>query len=166
MTIINGSASGGIQYSNLFDPSKATLNQRWSNTSYAYQESGGTGMVVTDYIPISLSSDTNNPTIMHFKGATIDVSNTGFNYYDTSKTLIQASDQSTGTGVGATYPNVTVTTDEDGNYQTNLGWKGGVWHSEWANAAYMRVTLKVKDTAITSDDIQNIIITIDERIGG
>ena len=47
----------GPVYTNLFDPAAATLNQRWSNSSYGYKT--GNGYVVSDYIPIPDISNSN-----------------------------------------------------------------------------------------------------------
>ena len=152
----------GPVYTNLFDPAAATLNQRWSNSSYAFTT--GNGNVVSDYIPIPDISNSNIEHILRFRGG-IWAGQAGIIYYNSSKGVLQASDASSA-GVGVTTSSDTPTTDGNGVSQITLGHKHGAYDSKWANAAYIRVTLQVNSagTAITANDIQDIIITIDESI--
>ena len=152
----------GPVYTNLFDPAAATLNQRWSNSSYGYK--AGNGYVVSDYIPIPDISDSGIEHILRFRGGTW-AGQAGIIYYNSSKGVLQASDASSA-GVGVTTASDTPTTDGNGVSQLTLGHKKGAYDSKWANAAYIRITLQINSasTAITADDIQGVIITIDEPI--
>ena len=152
----------GPVYTNLFDPAAATLNQRWSNSSYGYKP--GNGNVVSDYIPIPDISNSNIEHILRFRGGTW-AGQAGIIYYNSSKGVLQASDASSA-GVGVTTTSDTPTTDGNGVSQLTLGHKKGAYDSKWANAAYIRITLQINSTstAITADDIQGVIITIDEPI--
>lgn len=149
--------------SNVFDPATATLNQRWSNSSYAWVEENG--YVVSDYIPVSLSTDESNPTMLHFRGGTF-AGNANIVFYNSSKGVVQSATASTN-GVGMTPATITVDTDENGDYQLQLGYKNNVFDSNWTSGvAYMRVGLQVNasGTAITAADIQGIKMTINELI--
>lgn len=154
----------GPVYTNLFDPAAATLNQRWSNSSYAFTTGGGNGYVVSDYIPIPDISNSSTEHILRFRGGTW-AGQAGIIYYNSSKGVLQASDASSA-GVGVTTTSDTPTTDGNGVSQLTLGHKKGAYDSKWANAAYIRITLQINSTstAITADDIQGVIITIDEPI--
>lgn len=162
-TITVGS-EGAPAYINLFDPAFATLNQRWSNSSYAFTTSNGSCHVVSDYIAIPDISDSGLEHILRFRGGNW-AGNAGIIYYNSSKGVLQASDASSN-GVGVTVASDTPTTDENGDRQITLGHKNGAYDSKWASAAFIRITLQINSTstAITADDIQNIIITIDEPI--
>lgn len=155
----------GPAYTNVFDPAKATLNQRWSNSSYAFVTSSGDGYVVSDYIPVSLSSDTSNPTMLHFRGGTF-AGNANIVFYDSSKSIKPSATQSTN-GAGMQVTTTEVTTDENGDYQIKLGYKNKAFDSNWTSGvAYMRVGLQINTsgTAITATDIQDVIMTINELI--
>ncbi|MBQ8830853.1 MAG: collagen-like protein [Oscillospiraceae bacterium] len=148
-------------YTNLFDPAAATLNQRWSNSSFAYKDENG--IVVSDYIPITIPSDADNPSVLRWRGGTM-TGNAGLMYFNASKTVINASDASTN-GAGLNSTNSSFTTDENGDGMVNLGFKNGNLQSNWqASAAYVRLSLYIGSSALTIDDIQNVIITIDEPI--
>lgn len=159
-----GSVIIGKGYNNLFDASKATLNKRWSNSGGGFT-STLSGYVASYYIPISaLSQDSSNPTILRFRGASF-AGNAAIVFYNSSKATLQASDAaSNGTGVGPGFETSSV--DENGDTCINLGWKNGSFHSAFATAAYFRIGLRVNasGTAITTADIQDIIITVDELI--
>lgn len=149
--------------SNVFDPATATLNQRWSNSSYAWVAENG--YVVSDYIPVSLSTDASNPTMLHFRGGAF-AGNANIVFYNSSKGVVQSATASTN-GVGMTPATIAPTTDENGDYQLQLGYKNNVFDSNWTSGvAYMRVGLQVNasGTAITAADIQGIKMTINELI--
>lgn len=148
---------------NLFDPALATLNARWSNSSYAYTTTNG--YVVSDYIPVVIPADSSNPSVLHWRGALM-ADKAGIAYFDTAKNILAASNASNA-GADASASAITVTTDANGDYQTSLGFKNGTLQSNWqAGAAYIRVCLQVNTTsaAITRDDIAGIIMTIDQLI--
>ena len=148
-------------YTNLFNPDTATLNTRFSNSSGTYKDENG--IVTSDYIPVTLSTDASNHTIMRFRGATFTTNCTVI-FYNSSKKIINSSTLSTN-GYGMQSDTTTVTTDENGDYQISLGYKSGKFDTAWTSGvAYMRVSLKVKDAALTASDVQNIIITVNEPI--
>lgn len=151
----------GPAYHNLFDPAAATLNQRWSNSNFAYKAENG--IVVSDYIPITIPSDADNPSVLRWRGGSM-TGNAGLIYFNSSKTVINASDASTN-GAGLSSTNTSFTTDENGDGMVYLGFKNGSLQSNWqTSAAYIRLSLYVGSSALTLDDIQDIIITIDEPI--
>lgn len=151
-----------VAHTNLFDANAAALNSRWSNSSASYTTTNG--YVVSDFIPVSISSDEDNPTVFRFRGGTMADSG-GIYYYDANKEIIADSIiSSVGYGCSAGY--MAVTTDENGDYQTNLGYRKGAFVSDWADTAYIKVCLQINSTstAITQSDIEDIIMTIDEPI--
>ena len=151
----------GPAYTNLFDPASATLNQRWSNSNFAYKAENG--IVVSDYIPITIPSDADNPSVLRWRGGSM-TGNASLIYFNSSKTVINASDASTN-GAGLNSSNTSFTTDVNGDGMVYLGFKNGSLQSNWqTSAAYIRLSLYVGSSALTLDDIQNIIITIDEPI--
>lgn len=148
---------------NLFDPVLATLNSRWSNSSYAYTTTNG--YVVSGYIPVVIPADSSNPAVLHWRGALM-ADKAGIAYFDAAKAILAASDASTN-GADASVSAIDVTTDANGDYQTSLGFKNGVLQSNWqTSAAFIRVCLQVNSTstAVTQDDIADIIMTIDQLI--
>lgn len=150
-------------YKNMVDASAAELNVRWSNSSYGWVSSNGTGYFVTDYIPVTLSTDTANPTIMHFRGGSL-TGEANLIFYNSSKSVINSATASVD-GAGVRGNTASVTTDENGDYQLSLGYKNGAFDSAWrSGVAYMRVGLFVANKTLTADDIKNVIITVDELI--
>ena len=149
-------------YTNLFDPVAASLNSRWSNSSYSYTSTNG--YVTTDFIPIPDISDSSIAHILRFRGGTW-AGNASMNYYDASKKILSASDTST-TGPGIRPDTYTPTADENGDMQIALGIKNNAVESNWATAAYVRLTLQINadSVAITADDIADIVVTVDEPI--
>lgn len=150
-------------FTNLFNPATATLNKRWSDSGGGFTSTAN-GYVATDYIPVKLSSNASSPTLLRFRGATF-AGNAAITFFDSTKKTLQASDAASN-GTGVKPATVTMSTDENGDSCINLGWKSGSFHSNFANAAYFRIGLQVNasSTAITTADIQNIIITLDEPI--
>jgi hypothetical protein len=165
LTVIGSFTVGGEAtptYSNLFDPAAASLNSRWSNSSFDYTSTNG--YVTTDFIPIPDISDSSIAHILRFRGGTW-AGNASINYYDASKKILSASDTST-TGPGIRPDTYTPTADENGDRQITLGLKSGAVESKWATAAYVRLTLQINanSVAVTENDISHIIITVDEPI--
>lgn len=146
-------------YTNLFNPSTAQLNKRYSSSSTAFKDANG--YVVSDYIPIEMGK------ILRFRGAEM-AGQANVTYFKSDKRVSAPStgaDPVTGLGVGIT--NMALTTDENGDYMYIIGTINGVEDSNWAeNAAYIVITLQVNDTstAITAVDIADIIVTLDESI--
>ena len=150
-------------YKNTVDASTVELNTRWSNSSYAWTTSSGTGYFATDFIPVTLSTDASKPTVMHFRGATF-TGNANIIFYNSSKSVINSATASTN-GAGMQVSTTEVTTDENGDYQISLGYKNGAFDSAWTSGvAYMRVGLYVSSATLTANDIKNVIITVDELI--
>lgn len=153
-------------YTNVFIPSAATLNQRWSNSSYNWVTSDGNGYIVTDYIAVpTLSQYEADETKLYIKGATFaDKANIIF--YSANKQII-ASTTASVDGVGLSPSTCGGGYDGNSIEFVNLGWKNGAFDSAWTSGvAYMRVGLQVNSsgTAVSESDIQNIILTIDEPI--
>lgn len=148
---------------NLFDAAQASLNARWSNSSYTYVTANG--YVVSDYIAVSIPENAENPSMLHWRGGEL-VNNANIMYFDSGKAILQAADASSA-GAGSTPSTVTVLADENGDYQTALGFKNGELQSNWQEStAYIRICLQVNSTstALTQEDISGIIITVDQLI--
>ena len=147
---------------NLFDAAKATLNSRWSNSSFAFVTTNG--YVVSDYIPVTVPTAGAEPSVLRWRGGDM-AGSAGLLYYDAGMTLLTAPDASVN-GPGLTSSNSTFTTDEKGDGMVNLGHKNGEFQSVWQNAAYIRLTLQVNGAAaaLSEADVTDIIVTVDQPI--
>lgn len=149
-----------IVYTNLFDPSAATLNARWSNSSYSMKTENG--YVATDYIPAHIEAGT----LMHIRGASFNANSAYVTFYDSTKQIVRSAVETATTGVGLGCQVATVGTDDNGDTTVDLSKKNNTLDTAFMSAAYIRVCLQVKSTAITASDIEGVIITIDEMIEG
>lgn len=155
-SIIVGSFTlGGPSYTNVFVPASATLNARWSNSSAGFTTSGGTGIFASDYIDIGTAQK------LYFSGCQWAV-NSNIIYYAASKAILAASDASA-TGYGASPSTQPSVTDGNNSYIL-LKYKNGVVESAWNNAKYIRVSMKVADSAIATADLSDVVLTLDEEI--
>lgn len=159
---------------NKFDPSTATINTRYGTSSMSALD----GFFVTDYIPVE-NFATYDPYVMRAyisEGVGFDASigNQRVHFFDSSKTLLgnkylQASLYSS----DVCYPYY----DEDGIAYWHID---ECWSEASSNAvmaeipdfdhsqvAYVRITLGLNNvgTAITAEDIANVIITFDADEG-
>lgn len=155
-SIIVGSFTlGGSSYTNVLVPASATLNVRWSNTSGGFTTSGGTGYFASDYIDIGTAQK------LYFSGCQW-VNNANITYYNASKSILQASDASS-TGYGASPYTQTAVTEGNNSYIL-LKYKNDVVESIWNDAKYIRVGMKVSDSAIATADLSEVVLTLDEEI--
>lgn len=150
-----------ITYTNLFDPSTATMNTRWSNSSYSMKTENG--YVATDYIPVHIEADT----LMHLRNASF-AGNAYVVFYNSDKQILGSSVETTTTGAGLSPTTATIDTDKNGDTTVNLSKKNNTLDTNFMSAAYIRVCLQVNSmsTAITKNDISDIVLTIGELIGG
>lgn len=147
---------------NLFDPAKATLNSRWSNSSFAFVATDG--YVVTDFIPVTVPAAGETPSVLRWRGGDM-LGSAGLLYYDAAQSLLSASDAAV-SGPGLVSSNSSFTTDENGDGMVNLGYKTGEFQEVWQNAAYIRLTLQVNgaSAALSEADVADIIVTVDQPI--
>lgn len=153
-----GQLKVGAVYANLFDPSTATLNARWSNSSYTFKTENG--YVASDYIPVHMEEDT----LMHLRSGSFS-GNAGVIFYDSDKQILRSSTETATTGVGLTPTTATIGTDKNGDTTVNLSKKNNTLDTNFMSAAYIRVCLWVKSTAIAISDVSDITLTVDELIG-
>jgi hypothetical protein len=144
-------------YTNLFDPSAAVLNQRInsSGTTTALD-----GHIITAFIDVSGKTPFSNSTKIYVKGATFDaVSSTEM------RAKIYAYKTKPTTGYGGEYSNInktsmTITNEGDGVISVS-----NIASTMASGVKYMVLVLNVKTSAVTYDDIKDIVVTIDEPIG-
>lgn len=163
-------------YTNLFDPSKATLNARIS--------SSGTpswyGMYVSDFIPvdgIERGSDVFRILNAHGNGTgpTFGAASGGGGqyvaYYDAAKTLRLREGLG---GTSATSSTVPVVGAEDGAFLHPLTSTSSGANMDGAEVAYVRFCLATMKTAstwdggeeISAEDVSEVAITLNEPISG
>lgn len=145
-----------VTYTNLFTAATANLNTRLSATHELKTDVNATGKVTTDFITIPTDKlPFSASTKIYIKGATFTADkNTKIATYKTS----------TGTDYAAIYSEVlgsNISTVDEGNGVISVS---GLADSFPSTVKRVVFTLKVKDTAITADDVAGIIITIDEPI--
>ena len=137
-------------YTNLFIPSQATINTRLNSSNALVSEDG---VVITNFIDVSGTTFTDD-TKIYIKGANFDgTSATKVCFYKTSGTLY--------TDVYSTVNGTQKTPADEGNGVVSVSGLS----SNASGAKRMCFVLRVGQSAITEDDIKNIIITIDEPIG-
>ncbi len=145
-------------YTNLFNPSTATLNQRVNS-------SGGltalNGHLVTEFINVSNKVPFTNTTKIYVKGATFDKASDN---NIRAKVLTYKIKPSSGyTGIwGEINKNTGTVTDEGNGVVSICGENLAKWMG--SEVTYIVLVLNVKTTAITQDDIKDMVITIDEPI--
>ena len=154
---------------NLFDPSKATLNVRFSSSGLP----AWNGMFVSDFIPVS--GLTRNSDIFYFSGDNLVQGNAGGSayviYYDTNKTVLIRENPNTATSAA----NIKVYTSDGGFWYvyplTSTTNGAGITPS---NVAYVRFCLgttktsgsgATSGTAITVDDIADVEIYLNNKDG-
>lgn len=144
-------------YTNIFDPSKATLNQRVSSS---YAMSACDGHITTDIIDITGKTPFTDATKIYIKGATFNkyVGN-GSNY---ARVMTYKNKPSSGySGVYSSMYIGSLTITNEGNGVISVS---KVAESFPEGVKYVAFVLNVKDTAVTANDIKDIVITIDEPI--
>lgn len=160
----------GPAYTNLFDPAKASINTRYSNSSGTLNTSA-TGYVLTDYIPVTVPAGSEK--WLRIRGASLKSSNSTVLYFIESKQFNQLTNASTmGVGVGTANGWSNVYTDENGDEYIKLGYYNKTqnssstetFDSNLTDTVYIRVQFQLKSTSVAAVDIQNIIITVDEPI--
>ena len=143
-------------YTNLFTAETALLNTRIAGTGELKTDTKATGKVTTDFITIPTDKlPFSASTKIYIKGATFTAD---------GNTKIATYQASTGTDYSAMYSSLngsSISTVDEGNGVISVS---GLTNSFPESVKRMAFTLKVKDTAITADDVAGIIITIDEPI--
>ena len=142
-------------YTNLFDPSKATINKR-VNSSYALTDA--TGHITSAFIDVSGKNFTSS-TKIYVKGATFDNNSSGSSWAKLMTYMTQPS-----SGYSGAYSSINgnaMTQVDEGNGVVSIS---GLSANFASGVNYMVLVLKVSDTTLTTADIQNIVVTIDEPI--
>ena len=149
-------------YTNLFNPAEASLNTRYS-LGGGTLNSAATGYVLSAEIPCTLSADTEK--ILRIRGAdnALTNGNSAVCYFLSNHEWNLPTDASTN-GYAIKFVNTTVYNDDNGDSYVKLGYTANAFDSALADNAYIRIQLYISSSSITTDDIQNIIITIDEPI--
>lgn len=138
-------------YTNLFVPKKATLNTRLNSSAAVTQTDG---YVLTDFMDVSGKTPFTADTKIYMKG--VNVNGDG-----SSRIFVYKTEGTTYTGChGITNANTWAITDE-GNGVISVKGLDSYFTSGVVRAC---MCLKVKSSAITASDIENIVITIDEPI--
>lgn len=145
-------------YTNLFDPSTASLNNRLNSsaTLSAYD-----GHCVSNWISVAGKSPFTTSTKIYIKGATFAKASNGSQY---AKVLSYKTKPSTGyTGIYGEGVGTSLTVTNEGNGVISVSGTG-LANAVKSGSTYIIIVLNVKTTAITADDIKDIVITIDEPI--
>lgn len=143
-------------YTNLFDPSKAQINKRVSNS---FELKDGAGHVTTEFIDIQGKTPFTNSTKFYVKGANFNATSSG-----SAQARIITYKTIPSTPYSGGYSVITansMTQTDEGNGVISVS---DVASSFIEGIKYMVLTLKVSDSTITAADIQNIVVTIDEPI--
>jgi hypothetical protein len=164
-------------YTNLFDPSTASLNKRVKTDGTVIEFAG---MVTSAKIPLSSDgsavtipgSSFNSATMkLRFRGADWvgDDVNTSpqcsVHFYDSSGTYITKVIDDTTTVRATLYANkIAYEIDENGDKYIYLQISDSQGLYSIENACYFDISLKVSDSTITIEDVQDIILTLDEPI--
>lgn len=143
-------------YTNLFTAETALLNTRIAGTGELKTDENATGKVTTDFITIPTDKlPFSTSTKIYIKGATFTAD---------GNTKIATYQAATGTDYSDMYSSLngsSISTVDEGNGVISVS---GLASSFPTSVKRMAFTLKVKDTAITADDVEGTIITIDELI--
>jgi hypothetical protein len=139
-------------YTNLFTTSGAQLNKR-INSSGALTNADG--YVTTDFIDITGKTPFSASTKLYVKNANF---NSSSNY---AKILSFVSKPASGYACFSSINSGNISQVNEGNGVISVS---NIASSFPSGVKYMVFTLKVKDSAITADDIKDIVITIDEPI--
>jgi hypothetical protein len=136
-------------YTNLFNASTCELNMRLSSSGAS---TAGNGYILTDYIPIPDVVAVGNFRI-RYKNAELYHSKSRVGLYDSSKQLVDVQ-YINGTDLYATG------TDDNGVKYVDV-----LREDKITNSAYVRIAFySGADTAVSTADAENIIITINEEI--
>lgn len=143
-------------YTNLFVPSEAQINKRVSNS---LELKDVAGHFATAFIDVSGKTPFTDATKIYIKGANFNASSSGTNQ---TKILTYASKPASGySGNYSVIQGNNISPTNEGNGVISVS---NIAASFAGSVKYMVLTLKVSDSTLTTADIQNIVITIDEPI--
>lgn len=146
-------------FTNLFDSSKAALNQIRSGTNGATLTAAN-GVMSTGLIPVSCRTDTSNPTKIRIRGAKL------LSWQDNGDKIVYYDNS----GTQKWYSQIRkIKFEEDssnGDVTIYAGWSTTAPVASCdVNYKQFSISIHIKgETTITEDDIKNIIITVDEPI--
>lgn len=144
------------EFTNLFDPSTATINQRVNSSKVL---TACDGHLVSAFINVSNHIPFTESTKIYLKGATFDDTSAGNSY---AQLITYKAKPSSGyTSNYFTIKKGSMTIADEGNGVISVT---NCASSFVDGVKYMVLVLNVKDSAITANDIKDIIITIDEPI--
>ena len=147
-----------VNYTNLFTPSEATLNQR-VNSSNVLKETPG--HFVTGFIDVSNKTPFTSTTKLYVKGANFNQTSSG-NYYGKIMSYKTLPSSGYADNYSAIQGSEFTATDE-GNGVISVS-NDTLKTSFSSGVKYMVLILRIRDTDITEADIQDVVITIDEPI--
>lgn len=148
-------------YTNLFDPAQVTADMINARVSNSKERKDIAGHFITPFIDVSNKVPFTAATKIYVKGANFNATSSGTNQTKIATyTSKPASGYSDGSYSLISPANYTVT--DEGNGVLSIS---GINSSFPNNVKYMVLTLRISDSNITSADIQNVVITIDEPIG-
>jgi hypothetical protein len=162
VTMVVGEVTPPVpKYTNLFDPSTASINTRWSCSSGS--TSAKNGFVASALIDLgenvtipAVANATDALTLrIRPNGMFLALSDCNIQYFYSDKT------RPGGAYLQGASNGITMGTDENGDTYIYLAVQGT---TKVDSVRYIAIGLKVSDSAITTDDIQNIIITLNEPI--
>lgn len=148
-------------YTNLFDPSTASINTRWSCTSGSTSAKDGfVASAKIDFgknMSIPAVANATDALMLRIRpsGMFLALSDCNIQYFDSDGV------RNGGWYLQGATNGITMGTDENGDTYIYLAHQGT---STITGVRYFAIGLKVSDSAITTDDIQDIIITLNEPI--
>ena len=144
-------------YTNLFVPSEAQINKRVSNS---LELKDIAGHFATAFIDVSGKTPFTDATKIYIKGANFNASTSGTNQ---TKILTYASKPASGySGNYSVIQGNNISHTDEGNGVISVS---NIASSFTSSVKYMVLTLKISDSTLTTADVQNVVITIDEPIG-
>lgn len=167
LTVGSGSGDSGSEepvagYTDLFTVDNMTLNARHSLSSGSWYSSGNAPGYLTVTLRVdALSADTE--TILRLRGR--EFASADAVVYQRDGAIAKPSDPTAAGGTyGVYFSNAPTYTDDNGDTYIKLGHVGGAFDSALAGANVVYLEFKLAAAAITTDDIPDMIITIDEPI--
>lgn len=143
-------------YTNLFVPSEAIINKRVSNSSELKDVAGH---FVTAFIDISNKVPFTDTTKIYVKGANFNAASSGTN--QTRIFTYKSIPDTPYSGAYSVVQGANITQIDEGNGVISVSNQALSFPYD---VKYMVLTLKVSDSTLTTADLENIVITIDEPI--
>lgn len=159
-------------FTNLFDASTAQLNVQYNSSNTANDMNG---VVSTDLIPVTATTDANNPTVIRVQGLTPPtiagyahtvryyLEDKSYKWGTPFRSIVNGYDSSTGQATES--PSGCAFDPETGIFSINAGWSTGSPIAYAADLKYFALSIQIKNSiTLTPSDISDIIITVNEEI--